>query len=289
MAIAYSEDLRIKALDLIGTGMSISKVSATLKISRPTLYRWKKRLETTGSTAPKKSMPPPQSSKIKDWKKFQEFIDIHSDKTQKELALLWGNVSPHTISRGLIKIGYTRKKKTYAYMERNEGECSLFREKLKNYKPEDIIYMDESGIDGNESYPYGWCEKGERYQAKKPGKGRERLSIVGALCKENFFAPMVYQGYCTCKVIETWLEKFLLPKVKPGKVIIMDNAPFHNSGKIRELIESAGCELLFLPVYSPDLNPIEHWWHKVKTAIRKELPKHNFDINKAADTAFQCL
>jgi transposase len=63
------------------------------------------------------------------------------------------------------------------------------------------------------------------------------------------------------------LENFLLPLVRPGQVIIRDNAPFHNSHRIRELIEQAGGELLFLPSYSPDLNPIEHWWHKVKTAI----------------------
>jgi transposase len=69
----------------------------------------------------------------------------------------------------------------------------------------------------------------------------------------------------------------------------MDNAPFHNSRKIRELIEKAGCELLFLPPYSPDLNPIEHWWQKVKTAIRKELPQYEFNIHQAADAAFQYL
>ena len=111
MAIAYSEDLRIRALDLIASGMSISKVSRLLNISRPTLYRWKQQRETTGSTTPKKSVPPPQTSKIKDFKKFKEFIDIHSDKTQKELAELWGDVSHHTISRGFKKLGYTRKKK----------------------------------------------------------------------------------------------------------------------------------------------------------------------------------
>ncbi|GET37323.1 hypothetical protein MiSe_20760 [Microseira wollei NIES-4236] len=115
------------------------------------------------------------------------------------------------------------------------------------------------------------------------------LSIIGALSKDKFFAPMVYQGYCTAKVIETWLEKCLLPQVKVGQIIIMDNAPFHNSRKIRELIEKAGCELLFLPSYSPDLNPIEHWWYKVKTAIRKELPKYDFNIHQAADAAFQYL
>lgn len=90
-------------------------------------------------------------------------------------------------------------------------------------------------------------------------------------------------------MIEAWLDKFLLPQVQPGQVIVMDNAPFHNSRKIRQLIEKAGCELLFLPTYSPDLNPIEHWWHKVKTAIKKELPLYDFNVHKAAEAAFQYL
>ena len=111
MAIAYSEDLRVRALYLIGSGLSISKVSLVLKISRPTLYRWKQQVEETGSTVAKKSAPPPQQSKIIDWDKFQKFVDINGDKTQKELAQLWGNVSHHTISRALKKLGITRKKK----------------------------------------------------------------------------------------------------------------------------------------------------------------------------------
>jgi transposase len=100
---------------------------------------------------------------------------------------------------------------------------------------------------------------------------------------------MVYQGYCNTKVIESWLEKFLLPLVKPGQVIIMDNASFHNSRLIRDLIKKADCELLFLPTYSPDLNPIEHWWNKIKTAIKKQLPLSNFDVHKAVDVVFQHL
>lgn len=62
--------------------------------------------------------------------------------------------------------------------------------------------MDESGIDNNESFPYGWCEKGKRLHSLRPGKRGERLSIIGALSEHQFFAPMVYQGYCTAKVIE---------------------------------------------------------------------------------------
>ena len=110
-ATAYSQNLRIRALDLIGKGVPITQVSRGLKISRQTIYRWKKQLEKTGSTVPQKGCPPAQHSRIKDWDKFKEFVDANSDKTQKELAQLWGNVSHHTISRGFKKIGYTRKKK----------------------------------------------------------------------------------------------------------------------------------------------------------------------------------
>jgi hypothetical protein len=82
------------------------------------------------------------------------------------------------------------------------------------------------------------------FTAPALSKRRDRLSNVVALCQEKLLAPMVYQGYCTAKVIEVWLRHFLLPKLRPGQVIIMD-APFHNSNKIRELIEESGCELLF--------------------------------------------
>lgn len=88
MASAYSQDLRIRAVELLETGMSISLVSRLLKISSPTLYRWVNKFETTGSTQLEKSIPPPQPSKIQDWQKFQEFIELHDDKTQKEMASL---------------------------------------------------------------------------------------------------------------------------------------------------------------------------------------------------------
>ena len=68
-------------------------------------------------------------------------------------------------------------------------------EKLPLYQPEQLIYMDESGIDSNESFPYGWCEPGQRFHAQRPGFRRERLSIMAAICQEQFLAPMLDQGY----------------------------------------------------------------------------------------------
>lgn len=80
---------------------------------------------------------------------------------------------------------------------------------------------------------------------------------------------MEYDGYTDTEVFTTWVREFLCQELRAGQVVIMDNASFHKSPIIRELIESVGCKLIYLPPYSPDLNPIEHVWANLKTLIRK--------------------
>jgi transposase len=80
---------------------------------------------------------------------------------------------------------------------------------------------------------------------------------------------MYFEGYCNTQVVETWLQEVLLPILQPGQVVIWDNARFHQSPELRALIESANCRLIYLPVYSPDLNPIEQWWSVLKVRIRR--------------------
>jgi transposase len=149
--------------------------------------------------------------------------------------------------------------------------------------------MDECGINNNEARLWGYAPVGERLFDVRPGSRAGRISIMAGLHQGKLIAPFVYQGTCTARTTETWLEQCLLPNLPPGKVIVMDNAPFHNSAKIREIIENAGCILLYLPTYSPDFNPIEHWWAKVKNAIRKALKIFNFDLNPAIEFAFKNL
>lgn len=89
------------------------------------------------------------------------------------------------------------------------------------------------------------------------------------------FAPFLFEGYSTSQTYETYIEQVLAPALKPGMVVIIDNARFHKSKKVVELIESVGCKIIFLPPYSPDLNPIEHWWSAIKHSIRKAAEKTN--------------
>jgi transposase len=82
---------------------------------------------------------------------------------------------------------------------------------------------------------------------------------------------MCFQGTCNTDLFNTWLKKVLIPELKPGQVLILDNASFHKSEKSKKLIESAGYKFLFLPPYSPDLNPIEKCWANLKVKVRESL------------------
>jgi len=82
---------------------------------------------------------------------------------------------------------------------------------------------------------------------------------------------MVFNGSCNTQLFEAWVEQFLIKALQPGQVVIMDNASFHKSQKTKELIESVGCKVIFLPPYSPDLNPIEKFWANMKRWIRQQI------------------
>jgi transposase len=95
--------------------------------------------------------------------------------------------------------------------------------------------------------------------------------MIAALCNQKLMAPFTVEGSCNRTVFEIWLESCLIPLLKPGQVVIMDNASFHKGGCIEQLIQDAGCQLLYLPAYSPDLNKIERCWFWLKSRIRKQL------------------
>ena len=89
------------------------------------------------------------------------------------------------------------------------------------------------------------------------GRRYHRESFVAGKLGSKIIAPFCYQGTCDTDLFNFWIKNFLVPELIPGQVVILDNATFHKSSKTKELIESSGCEILFLPPYSPDFNPIE--------------------------------
>lgn len=131
---------------------------------------------------------------------------------------------------------------------------------------------------------YAWSEIGHSIQGKRSGKTYKRVNIIGALNQGKCLAPFTFYGSCNTEIFNLWLEKVLVAELIPGQLVILDNASFHKSKRTREIIESAGCRVIFLPPYSPDLNPIEKFWAKMKKWIRNMI--HNFQELAQALTQF---
>lgn len=117
----------------------------------------------------------------------------------------------------------------------------------------------------------GWGPKGEKLASQKSGKYYLRTNIVAGYVNKKVIAPLVFYGACNTELFEYWVEKYLIKELQSGQVVIMDNAAFHKSAKIRQLIKDAGCKLIFLPPYSPDLNPIEKFWANMKRWVKNHL------------------
>ena len=121
-------------------------------------------------------------------------------------------------------------------------------------------------------YGYGYSPVGKRFYDLKSGRRQGRINMIAGYRDGQLIAPFTVEGACNRTVFETWLETCLIPVLHPGEWVIVDNATFHHGGRIAQLIEAAGCQLVYLPPYSPDLNRIEKCWAWLKSRIRKLLP-----------------
>ena len=148
----------------------------------------------------------------------------------------------------------------------------LFQRELEALVGREVFYLDECGVEHRLYHEYGRTPRGERIYAEVAGGQRQRTSIISVSQNSKLVAPFVFEGSCNRDVVDTYFEKVLLPALPKASVIILDNASFHKSPSTQKLVQAAGCELLFLPTYSPDLNPIEHLWAKLKAALRRILP-----------------
>jgi transposase len=145
--------------------------------------------------------------------------------------------------------------------------------------------VDESGIDSYIHRSYGWAPSTERVYGEISGKRFARESFIAARCDSKVFAPLCFQGTCNTLLFNMWVEHFLAPQLRPGQIVILDNATFHKSLVAKKLIERAGCKILFLPPYSPDLNPIEKFWAWFKSKVRSVV--QNFKtLSQAIDYVF---
>ena len=158
---------------------------------------------------------------------------------------------------------------------------------LSQIPKENLIYLDESGFDLNMKKEYGWKVRGQRLYDNRSGNRKgKRITVISAYSNQTkqLIAPMYFNGNTDTEIFNQWIEEFLIPELKPNQTVILDNAAFHKSQRTTELISLAKCNVLYLPPYSPDFNPIEQKWGHVKTKVRKIRNKFK-EFNKCLDVA----
>ena len=147
------------------------------------------------------------------------------------------------------------------------------RARWKKYQgrldPSRLVFIDETWAKTNMTRRHGRCRKGERLIAKAPHGRWHTLTFLAALRHDRIDAPCVLEGPINGPSFLAYVEQFLVPTLRPGDIVIMDNLGSHKGLRVRRAIRDADAKLWFLPPYSPDLNPIEQVFAKLKTLLRK--------------------
>ncbi len=157
--------------------------------------------------------------------------------------------------------------------EQDGPKLARFRTRWKTHQhkldPARLVFVDETWVKTNMTRTHGWFERGQAYYAKVPHGHWKTLTFLAGLRHDRIVAPMVLDGPINGMAFTAWVEQFLVPTLAPKDIVIMDNLSGHKGKPVRDAIRKAGAHLLFLPPYSPDLNPIEMMFAKLKTLVRK--------------------
>ena len=132
-----------------------------------------------------------------------------------------------------------------------------------------LIFVDEMGTNTSLSPVYAWAKKGQRAHWCVPRNRGANTTMLSSMSLKGMGPSLTVEGATTSAVFETYVEQVLAPTLRKGQVVVMDNLSAHKGERIRELIEERGCELIYLPSYSPDFNPIEEAFSKIKGLVRK--------------------
>jgi transposase len=154
---------------------------------------------------------------------------------------------------------------------------------------ERLVFVDECGTHTSLAPIYGYAPKGERLYLPVPRTRGKNTTLLSSMSVEGMGPSLTVEGATTAQVFETYLEKVLAPSLGKGQIVVMDNLGAHRPKRIRELIEQRGCELLYLPAYSPDLNPIEEAFAKIKNLVCKATARTKEALVEAIGAALSAV
>jgi transposase len=292
MAAPYSKDLRQRVISAYENGEgSFRDIAERFSVSLFFVWTLWLQYKTAGSVAPK---PHSGGSKPKVDKAgeeaIKEIVRVYPDATLSKLCdILFEKttikISTSGMSKILKRLRLSRKKKTRRTPERKRDEIVKEREdfqgKQATMNSENLIFVDETSTHLNMSPAFARSPVGERAYADEPYYTGKNITLICALSLKGVIASFVIEGSADGDVFKTFISKVLAPVITPGKTILMDNVNFHKvDGVERSLIEN-NSKINYIPRYSPELNPIEEAFSKIKTLLR-QIKARTFDELKDA-------
>ncbi|MCC2644301.1 MAG: transposase, ISFTu1 [Burkholderiales bacterium] len=233
---AYSQDLRDKVIILYKTGKYKQlDISNLLSISYKTIKTWIKQYRETGNCNLIKPVKIGRKRKFDDKQQVLAHLQINPDASGKEMReALAPGISGTAFYNSLSRMGITYKKEV-KYKKRYQVKRKEFLAQIKDIDINNLVYIDETGIDNNIAPLRGWAPSGVKSFTEALGFRTKRITLIAGYFygSKELVAPMEYEGYTNTELFLTWVEKGLCKEIKPNQVVIMDNASFHKSAKVK--------------------------------------------------------
>jgi transposase len=275
----YSRDFRRKIVETKQkTQDSNQQIAVRFQVSYSFVRRLLKRYESTGSVEPN----PHGGGKA--LKLNSQQIDVVTqlveedndatlqqlcDRTEEKTGL---KVSVPTMCRLLQRLELTRKKKTLHASEADTLRVQKLRAQywtiLGEVKLSDLVFIDETGVNLAMTRGYARAKKGKRAYSKCPYNRGKNITMIGAIAISGLLASLTFEGWTNKEAFLTYVKEVLVPQLWSGACVVMDNLPAHKATEVQKAIESVGARVVFLSPYSPDFNPIENCWSKLKEFLR---------------------
>ena len=282
----YSEDLRWRAVWLHTVrGLSYAEVSDLLYMSERSVRRYTELYFTTGDVKPcrQRHGPVPLLSETEQLTVLQSMIykpTIYLEELQHDLHEAFGTwVHLSTICRTVHRLGFTRKRVQQIAIQCSETLRNEYMAEISMFDPDMLIWVDETGSNRRDSIrTYGYSCQGMRAVSHVLRVSGSRINAIGILSTEGIEDVYLTEETVNGEVFERFVRTSLMPILKPfngtnsHSVVVLDNASIHHMDNVIHLIYSTGALVRFLPPYSPDLNPIENAFSKVKSCLRANSP-----------------
>jgi transposase len=270
---AISVEKRELIIEAKQRGEKEEEIAIWLKISKRSVGTIWKRFMDTGVFQPIKYTGRKSCLSNEKIDEICSVIKERSDITLHELIeQLSLPIKKSQLSKLLIRLGFSYKKTLHPKEQLRDDvqqKRSEWMKQQKNMNVNNLVFIDESGVNCGMTRLYGRSKKGERVNDYVPDVRFERTSIISSIRLDGTQAPFMYKGTLNGELFKGYINEVLSPTLKSGDVVIMDNLSSHKVSGVLDSIYEKNATVMFLPPYSPDLNPIEMSWSKMKSVLRK--------------------